>query len=38
MTLTIVKLEFSFIFLEFIIYLKTSSQNFVKNHQLKVIL
>ena len=38
MTLTILKLEFSFIFLEFIIYLRVSSQNFVKNHQFNVIL
>ena len=38
MTLTILKLEFSFIFLEFIIYLRASSQNFVENHQFNVIL
>ena len=37
-TLTILKLEFSFIFLEFIIYLRASSQNFVENHQFNVIL
>ena len=37
MTLTILKLEF-FIFLEFIIYLRASPQNFVKNHQFNVIL
>jgi hypothetical protein len=33
MTLTILKLEFSFIFFEFIIYLRASSQNFMENHQ-----
>ena len=33
-TLTILKLEFSFIFFDFIIYLRASSQNFVKNHQI----
>ena len=38
MTLTILKLEFSFMFLEFIIYLRASSQNFVENHQSNVIL
>ena len=38
MTFTIFKLEFSFIFLEFIIYLRASSQNFVVNHQFNVIL
>ena len=38
MTLTILKLEFSFIFPEFVIYLRASSQNFVENHQLKQIL
>ena len=38
MTLTIFKLELSFIFLEFIIYLRASSQNFVVNHQFNVIL
>ena len=36
MTLTILKLEFSFVFLEFIIYLRESSQNFVENHQFNV--
>ena len=30
-TLTILKLEFSFIFLEFIIYLRALSQNFVES-------
>ena len=38
MTLTISKLDFSFIFLEFIIYSRAPSHNFVKNHQLNVIL
>ena len=38
MTLTILKLEFSFIFLEFTIHLRASSQNFVENHQINVIL
>ena len=33
MTLTILKLEISFIFLEFIIYLRASSQNFVENQR-----
>jgi hypothetical protein len=37
MTLTILKLEFSFIFLDFIIYLR-ASQNFVENHHFNVIL
>ena len=34
MTLTILKLEFSSIFLESIMYLRASSQNFVENHHL----
>ena len=38
MTLTILKLKISFIFLEFIIYLRESSQKFVENHQFYVIL
>ena len=38
MTLTVLKLEFSFIFLEIIIYLRASSQNFVENNQFYVIL
>jgi len=38
MTLNILKLEISFIFLEFITYLMASSQNFVENHQFNVIL
>ena len=38
MTLTLLKLEFSFIFLEFIVYLRASSQNFVENHQFNIIL
>ena len=38
MTLTILKLEFSFMFLEFVIYFKASSQNFVENHKYNVIL
>ena len=38
MTLIILKLEFFFILLEFIIYLRASSQNFVENHELNVIL
>ena len=38
MNLIILKLEFSFIFLEFIIYFRASSQNFMKNHQCNVIL
>ena len=37
-TLTILKLDFSSIFLEFIIYLRPSSQNIVENHQFNVIL
>ena len=37
MTLTVLKLDFLiYIFLEFIIYLRASSQNFVENHQLNV--
>ena len=36
MILTILKLEFSFIFLGFITYLRASSQNFVENHQFNV--
>ena len=38
MTLTILNLEFSFIFLEFIISLRASSQNFVENHQFNIII
>ena len=38
MTLTILKFHFSFIFLEFIIYLRASSQKFVENYQFNVIL
>ena len=38
MTLTILKLDFSFVCLEFIIYLRASSKNFVENRQLNVIL
>ena len=38
MTLTNLELEFSFIFLEFIIYLRATSQNFVENHQFNIIL
>ena len=38
MTLIVLKLEYSYIFLESIIYLRASSQNFVENHQLNVIL
>ena len=38
MTLTILKLEFSFIFFEFIIYLRASSQSFYENHQFNVFL
>ena len=38
MTLTILKLEFSFISLEFNICLRASSQNYVENHQFNVIL
>ena len=38
MSFTILQLEFSFIFLEFIIYLRASSQNLVENHQFNVIL
>ena len=38
MTSNILELEFSFIFLEFIIYLRASSQNFVESHQFNVIL
>ena len=38
MTLTISKLEFSFIFLVFIVYLRASLWNFVENHQFYVIL
>ena len=37
-TLIISKLGFSFIFLEFIVYLRASSQNFVENHKFNVIL
>ena len=33
MALPILKLEFSFKFLEFIVYLRVSSQNFMENHQ-----
>ena len=38
MTLIILNLEFSFIFLEFIIFLRASSQNFVENHHIDIIL
>ena len=38
MTFTIQKLEFSFMFLKFIVYLSASSEDYVKNHQLNVIL
>ena len=38
MTLPILKLEFSFILCEFIIYLRASSHNFVENHRFDVIL
>ena len=38
MTLTILILEFSFIFLKFITYLRATSQNFMENHQINVIL
>ena len=38
LTLTIFKLEFAFIFLEFNIYLRASSQKFVENYQFNVIL
>ena len=38
LTLTILKLEFSSTFLEFIVYLRASSQNFVGNHQNNVML
>ena len=38
MTLASLNLEFSFIFLEFIISLRASSQNFVENHQFRLIL
>ena len=38
MTLTILKLKLSFIYLEFIIYLRAPSQNVVGNHQFNVIL
>ena len=38
MTFTIQKLEFSFMFLKFIVYLSASSKDYVKNHQLNVIL
>ena len=38
MTLTILILEFSFIFLKFITYLRVASQNFMENHQINVIL
>ena len=38
MPLTILKLEFSFIFFEFIIYLMASSQNFMENYQFNIIL
>ena len=37
MTLTILKLESLFIFLEFTIYLRASSQNFVENEQFNAI-
>ena len=32
MTLIILKLDFPFIFLEFVVYLRVSLQNFVENH------
>ena len=38
MTLTIFELKFSFIFLELVIYLRASSQNFGEVHQFNVIL
>ena len=38
MTLTILKLEFFSIFLEFIMYLRASSQNFVENNNFYIIL
>ena len=38
MTLAILKLESSFIFLEFTIYLRATSHDFVENHQFNVIL
>ena len=38
MTFTIQKLEFSFMFLKFIVYLSASSEDYVTNHQLNVIL
>ena len=38
MSFTILKLKFSFIFLEFGVYLRASSQNFVENHHFNVIL
>jgi hypothetical protein len=38
MTLIILNLEISFIFLEFVICLRASSQNFMENHQFNVIL
>ena len=38
MTFIIFYLEISFIFLEIIIYLKASSQNFVENNRFNVIL
>ena len=38
MTLTNLKFKFSFMFLEFNMYLRAWSQNFVKNHQFDVIL
>ena len=37
-TLTILELDFFFRFLEFIIYLRASSQNFVENQQFNAIL
>ena len=38
MSLTTLKLKFSFIFLEFSIYLRASSQNLVENHHFNIIL
>ena len=37
MTLIILQLEFSFIFLKFTIYLRLLLENFVENHQFNVI-
>ena len=38
MTLTILKFDFSIMFLDFIIYLRVSSQNFVEDHQFNFVL